>query len=415
MTISALFCRMPDYDGNGATTEFAYTFKTFATAHLVVTLYNDAGQGTVLTEGVHYTAEGIAPVVGGTVTMVTAPETGETLRIERIVPIRQLTDLKNAGEYYPETIEDAYDYACMISQQLDQLFDDLNDAVTIIEGEGIDLFAQHIVEGFDAVFRRIDARNSSSTSSWRGEVDVDGHYSIANLSGLAGRLKLAIAGYVDLGDVTYRQTINAQTGTTYTVLASDKSKRITCSNNDPITVTIPQSLGLAAGDFFDIQHKGVGAVSLVTSGAASLTANGGTANTVRRGDTIRVRCTATDTYQLEGEYDRNRVTEKVVTLTSASGVVTIDWSLGNLFKLTLTENVTSIVHSNLPSGRGQSILLQIVQHASAAKTVAGWAAGTKFFDGTYVASSTVSAIDELGLTNYGDGTTVICKYARSAA
>jgi hypothetical protein len=37
--------------------------------------------------------------------------------------------------------------------------------------------------------------------------------------------------------------VNAQTGTTYTILASDNGKIVTCSNASPITVTVPSGLG----------------------------------------------------------------------------------------------------------------------------------------------------------------------------
>lgn len=60
----------------------------------------------------------------------------------------------------------------------------------------------------------------------------------------------------------------------------------------------------------------------------------------------------------------------VTTLTSVAGVLTIDLSRGEYFAVTLTENITSIVMTGVPtSGFGASFLLWITQHASAAKTV----------------------------------------------
>lgn len=89
---------------------------------------------------------------------------------------------------------------------------------------------------------------------------------------------------------------------------------------------------------------------------------------------------------------------KLTTLTSSAGVLTIDCALGDNFIVTLTENITSIVLSNEPaSGVARSISLEIVQHASAAKTVA-FPAGWKWPGASVgVVSTALSAVDELSL------------------
>jgi hypothetical protein len=61
----------------------------------------------------------------------------------------------------------------------------------------------------------------------------------------------------------------------------------------------------------------------------------------------------------------------VTTLTISSGVVNIDLSLGDLFSLALTANVTSITFSNLPgSGNGQAIFIRMQQDGTGSWTVA---------------------------------------------
>jgi hypothetical protein len=61
----------------------------------------------------------------------------------------------------------------------------------------------------------------------------------------------------------------------------------------------------------------------------------------------------------------------VSTLSIVSGVVTIDYSLGDYFTLALTANVTSIVITNLPSlGYAAALHLELQQDATGGRTVA---------------------------------------------
>lgn len=63
-------------------------------------------------------------------------------------------------------------------------------------------------------------------------------------------------------------TTNAQTGTTYTVLASDNGNTITLSNTNPITLTVPAGLGA------DFQCR----ILQISSGQVTVAASGVTLN-----------------------------------------------------------------------------------------------------------------------------------------
>lgn len=69
--------------------------------------------------------------------------------------------------------------------------------------------------------------------------------------------------------------INAQTGTTYTLLSSDNGKIVTCSNSNAITVTVPSGLG--AGFTCTIIALGTGKVTLAQN-STTLNWYGGTGN-----------------------------------------------------------------------------------------------------------------------------------------
>ena len=64
----------------------------------------------------------------------------------------------------------------------------------------------------------------------------------------------------------HTQTINAQTGTAYTLVASDASKLVTLTNPGAITLTVPGSV-FTTGQRVDCLVAGAGMVTVVGSGA----------------------------------------------------------------------------------------------------------------------------------------------------
>lgn len=94
------------------------------------------------------------------------------------------------------------------------------------------------------------------------------------------------------------------------------------------------------------------------------------------------------------------------TLSSSSGVVTIDASAaGDHYTLTLTENVTSWSFTSLPAANTyRDVFVHLVQHSGAAKTVASPATSGRTAGGAWVASTTLSSRETLGLRIFSDGT-----------
>lgn len=101
-----------------------------------------------------------------------------------------------------------------------------------------------------------------------------------------------------------------------------------------------------------------------------------------------------------GGADRSTVTA----VSSSSGVVTLNYALGDYFTLTLTENVTSWVISNPPgSGKGFTLMVQITQD-STPRTVAkpGTTAGGAALD----VSTGSGDVDVLAISSFDNGTTL---------
>lgn len=127
--------------------------------------------------------------------------------------------------------------------------------------------------------------------------------------------------------------------------------------------------------------------------AVSLIANGGS---FANADPMLVQIEQGAT----GGTDRSTVTS----VSSASGVVTLNYALGDYFTLTLTENVTSWVISNLPgSGKGFSLMVQITQD-STPRTVSkpGTTAGGAALD----VSTGSGDVDLLAISSFNNGTTL---------
>ena len=105
------------YAGNGSTTEFAVTFIFFDDADLRVILTVDStGVETVQTISTNYTLVG-GDGSTGTLTMVVAPASGETLTIKSDLDDIQDTALPLGGRFPSTTVEERFDKLTRLIQQ----------------------------------------------------------------------------------------------------------------------------------------------------------------------------------------------------------------------------------------------------------------------------------------------------------
>ena len=79
--------------------------------------------------------------------------------------------------------------------------------------------------------------------------------------------------WIEQDDTTI--SFNAQTGTTYTLVASDVSKLVTTSNASSVVVTIPAGV-FSAGNIINVQSIGVG-LTTISGGAVTITSTGASA------------------------------------------------------------------------------------------------------------------------------------------
>ena len=98
-------------------------------------------------------------------------------------------------------------------------------------------------------------------------------------------------------------TFNAQTGTTYTLVAGDADKLVTTSNASAITVTIPPSV-FSAGQQINVQSIGVGLTSFAQGAGVTITSTGASASAPilrARYSACTIICTASNTFTIVGD------------------------------------------------------------------------------------------------------------------
>ena len=107
--------------------------------------------------------------------------------------------------------------------------------------------------------------------------------------------------WIEQDDTTL--SFNAQTGTTYTLVAADLGKLVTTSNAAAVTVTIPPSV-FAAGNQISVQSIGVGLTSFVAGAGVTITSTGVTAAAPilrARYSACTIICTASNTFTVVGD------------------------------------------------------------------------------------------------------------------
>jgi len=101
--------------GNGVTTVFPYTFKLISQSHIRVTV-----DGVVKTIVTDYTVSGVGDAGGGNVTFTSAPANLAAVVLSGSAPYSRSTDYVRNGSFQEETVDNDFDLAVILMQQLDE-------------------------------------------------------------------------------------------------------------------------------------------------------------------------------------------------------------------------------------------------------------------------------------------------------
>ena len=164
-------------------------------------------------------------------------------------------------------------------------------------GQGVDTSMQDLLGGTTGqVLSKTSATNMAFTWINNDQGDITA-VNTAVTSGLTGG---AASGAVDLSLLL---NFNAQTGTTYTLVAGDLNKLVTSSNASAVVITVPPSV-FSAGQQINVQSIGVGLTSFAQGSGVTITSTGATATAPilrARYSAATIICTASNVFTIIGD------------------------------------------------------------------------------------------------------------------
>jgi hypothetical protein len=121
-----------------------------------------------------------------------------------------------------------------------------------------------------------------------------------DIEGVVTGTDSGLSGGATSGTVTLRQKLefDAETGTTYTLVAGNLNQLVTLNNASAITLTVPPSV-FSAGDVINIAQIGAGQVTLAEGAGVTITSTGATADAPAlraQHSSASIICTAADTF-----------------------------------------------------------------------------------------------------------------------
>ena len=168
---------------------------------------------------------------------------------------------------------------------------------------------KHVFTGDDATFFTAGVATADAAIP-KSLVTAKGDIIVATASATPARLAAGSNGQYLVADSTVTSglkwatlatpslSFNAQTGTTYSLVAADVNKLVTLSNGSSITLTIPNGV-FTTGQEINIQQIGAGQVTIANDGTTSFTGIGTKLRAQYSAATII--CTGTNTFTVVGD------------------------------------------------------------------------------------------------------------------
>ena len=306
-----------DYTGNGAVDTYSYTFRIFANTDLLVTVRDTNDVETTLTLTTHYTVSGVGDAGGGSISLVNGAfswldadgdlKSNYILTIRRVRPLKQETDIRNQGDFFPETHEDAFDHLLMIDQQQQ---DEIDRAVVLPETVPSSEFNPQLPSDIGGAVSKVPLTNTNG-NGWANAADWPTSSQIANAQTHATNAATSAtnaatsATNAAASATAAAASVSAQLWqdvvfktSSFSVVDADRGKMFACDcSGGAITVTLPQISGLTLTDPWAIGIKKTDSSgnAITINRAGTDTIDGLTSKTISSADAGAVLIPDTDT------------------------------------------------------------------------------------------------------------------------
>lgn len=169
---------------------------------------------------------------------------------------------------------------------------------------------KHVFTGDDATFFTTGTATADAAIP-KALVTAKGDIVGATASGVPDNLAVGSNGQILTADstaamgiawstpTTLALTINAQTGTTYTLVSGDLNKLVTLNNASAITLTVPNGV-FSTGQQINLQQIGAGQVTVASDGTTTITSTPGLKLRDQYSAATLI-CTGTNTFTLVGD------------------------------------------------------------------------------------------------------------------
>lgn len=238
------------YSGNGATTQFPFSFKVFTSDDVRVVQTDTNAAESDLALGTHYSVslnanQNTNP--GGTVTVITAPATGYKITITSKVQNLQPVVITNQGGFYPRVLNDALDRATILIQQTAE---QVGRAIKVPISSGVSP-DQLVADLYAAEAAATASAAAAATSAAAAATSASGAAGSATAAGTSAS-NAATSATAASGSATTATTKASEAATS----ATNAAASATSASNSATAAAASASSAAASYDSFDDRYLG---------------------------------------------------------------------------------------------------------------------------------------------------------------
>ena len=242
MAISTETRRSDRYACDGVQTVFSFAFKVFEADEIGVIVSADGETETELSQELYSVTlnsdQDNSP--GGSVSLLTAPANGSVLVVVSKVPYQQPIVFTNQGGFYPELLNEGYDRAIILTQQLKEQLD--RTLVVPVTSEKTP--QQVMTEILDVASQAETFKNSAETSAQNANASKEAAQTAQAAAELAqGKAEEAYQDTQDAADQAIEDIGTAKTSAISEIQQTEQTSKTAVANEGTTQIGLVQAEG----------------------------------------------------------------------------------------------------------------------------------------------------------------------------